>query len=563
MQLFYQDMHLLQQNNYSYERFSYDGIDRSKHFNVQKHVEFMTWFQNNYQNVHRAWRRLSDQKSRELFIDLIRYRLAGHLHVRIGTRVHDLMAEADACKQAFRTSVSSATLSGMFGRLVRHEGDWHGTHYEIDTVADGILATLVYGQYYFDRGGITVRPEAGDHVVDAGAFTGEVSAVFAKTVGPNGRVYAFDPVRNHAEICALNFSRQGCENITFFPYAVGAKAVDAPMAELTEYNPGYRPSSSAVPVATCRIDDLVNDGRIERIDFLKMDIEGAEMAALHGAKESIRRFTPRLAISIYHKPEDFCDIINYIHDLRLGYSLYIDQHTIYDEETVLYAKPPEPALRSPVAAEPKNKVFCLGFSKTGTTSMEQALDILDYDVCRGHWNSPHTYYLLALYVNRDFKEILRLTRYWDAFADGPWGGTDLYHQLLETYPNAKYILTERDPEAWYASFEKLMTMFDVDPETALESYHASGMYGSGYYFESIFGVKALAGNKKKIIDTYVSYNNAVKEQFRRLGKELLVLDLAKENDAWGKICAHLGQPVPAAPFPHENRARDNPYLSNT
>jgi hypothetical protein len=165
-------------------------------------------------------------------------------------------------------------------------------------------------------------------------------------------------------------------------------------------------------------------------------------------------------------------------------------------------------------------------------------------------------------VNRDFKEILRLARYWNAFADGPWGGTDLYRQLLDVYPDAKYILTERDPEAWYASFEKLMTMFDVNTETALETYHAKGMYGSGYYFESIFGIKTLAGNKKKIIDAYVSHNKNVKEYFRNAGKQLLVLDLANENDVWTKLCTHLERPVPAVPFPHENRAGDNPYLSN-
>lgn len=144
-------------------------------------------------------------------------------------------------------------------------------------------------------------------------------------------------MRNHLDICALNFSRPGRENVVVFPYAVGDKEVEAPTIEFADYNPGYRASQSEVPVPTRRIDDLVAKGQIERIDFLKMDVEGAEMAALRGAELSIRKFRPKLAISIYHKPTDFTDIINYVHELGLGYSLFVDQHTIYEEETVLYA----------------------------------------------------------------------------------------------------------------------------------------------------------------------------------------------------------------------------------
>lgn len=337
LQLFYQDMHRIVQDNYSHRRFSYDGIDRSRQFDVGKHVMFMNWFLESHEEIFKAWSRLSDQASRDLYIDLVRYRLAGHLHVKIRTAVHDLQAEAQKCRDALSASPSAMALSGMFGQLVHYEGTWRDRHYVADTISDGMLPVLVFNQYYFDRGGVSIQPASGDHAVDAGAFAGEVAVVFSRSVGPTGRVYAFDPVENHLDICALNFSRPGYEHITLFPYAVGDKAVEAPTIQCADYNPGYRASQSEVPVPTRRIDDLVGNGQIERIDFLKMDVEGAEMAALRGAESSIRKFRPKLAISIYHKPTDFTDIINYVHDLELGYSLFIDQHTIYEEETVLYA----------------------------------------------------------------------------------------------------------------------------------------------------------------------------------------------------------------------------------
>jgi hypothetical protein len=156
-----------------------------------------------------------------------------------------------------------------------------------------------------------------------------------------------------------------------------------------------------------------------------------------------------------------------------------------------------------------------------------------------------------------------MTNYWDAFADGPWGGTDLYIKLLEKYPEANYILTERDPESWYGSFEKLITMFDLNTETALQSYHEKGMYGSGYFFETVFSIKTLSGNKQKIIDTYINYNERVKKFFNDKKKELLVIDLSKEKNSWEKICSFLGKDIPKIPFPHANIAKNNPYASNT
>jgi hypothetical protein len=68
-----------------------------------------------------------------------------------------------------------------------------------------------------------------------------------------------------------------------------------------------------------------------------MDVEGSEMAGLAGAAGALRRFRPKLAISLYHVPDDFFRIQSFIDDLRLGYRFYIDHHTIWEEETVLYA----------------------------------------------------------------------------------------------------------------------------------------------------------------------------------------------------------------------------------
>lgn len=71
-----------------------------------------------------------------------------------------------------------------------------------------------------------------------------------------------------------------------------------------------------------------------------MDIEGAELAALQGGAETIKRYKPKLAISIYHKPEDIIEIPIYIKSLVPEYKLYIRHYTNMYAETILYAIPP-------------------------------------------------------------------------------------------------------------------------------------------------------------------------------------------------------------------------------
>ena len=76
---------------------------------------------------------------------------------------------------------------------------------------------------------------------------------------------------------------------------------------------------------------------VPRLDFIKMDIEGSELSALRGAESSIRRWQPKLAISLYHRPEDFFSIPLWIDALGVGYRLFLDHYSIHNEETVLYA----------------------------------------------------------------------------------------------------------------------------------------------------------------------------------------------------------------------------------
>ena len=87
-----------------------------------------------------------------------------------------------------------------------------------------------------------------------------------------------------------------------------------------------------IPVGS--LDDMIRD---ERVTFIKMDIEGSELEALKGAKNTIRNHHPRLAICIYHKPIDVIEIPAYILELVPEYKFYVRHYDSSLEETVLYA----------------------------------------------------------------------------------------------------------------------------------------------------------------------------------------------------------------------------------
>ena len=80
---FYKAMHTQETDNYDYQRFSYDGIDRSKIFNSEEHQYFLNWLFENFQNIFKAYSFLEDDESKKIYKELIVYRLLGHLHCKL------------------------------------------------------------------------------------------------------------------------------------------------------------------------------------------------------------------------------------------------------------------------------------------------------------------------------------------------------------------------------------------------------------------------------------------------------------------------------------------------
>lgn len=178
-------------------------------------------------------------------------------------------------------------------------------------------------------------PETGDVVFDLGAYLGDSAVAFSRLVGETGHVYSFEALSSQFETLKKNLARFNCDNVTPCFNAAWNKAEELCMSS-------NRGSSSIGggenPVQGVRIDDFVRERGIERVDFIKMDIEGAEQEALDGCVETIKKFTPKLALSAYHKPEDLYLLMEMVRALDDGYRFYM-RH--YDpkgfNDSVLYA----------------------------------------------------------------------------------------------------------------------------------------------------------------------------------------------------------------------------------
>lgn len=327
-----------QTGNFDTERFGKSAVQDQ--FNLDVHFKYFQFLLTNFPRIAQTHDILEDDESCALYRDLIEYRLVGHVHKRLttNTKAH-WQARSAALKLR---SVGSNAPAGPGGRsaftVERITVPFHGRSFVLDCAKLACAWTFFLNQYYFNRNGISIMPELGDHVVDGGLLYGETAVRFAAEVGPRGFVYGFDPVDLHCQMSTGNVERnsEGSAPVRIFKSGLSDADRDGTSSAIQDPMPGYRLEGG---IATCSIDNLVRNGEIERVDFLKLDIEGSELAALQGAAEALQRFRPKLAISLYHRWEDYFAIPTYLDSLLPDYEFYLDHYTIHSEETVLYARP--------------------------------------------------------------------------------------------------------------------------------------------------------------------------------------------------------------------------------
>ena len=174
--------------------------------------------------------------------------------------------------------------------------------------------------------------------IDCGAYTGDTIDEFLKHCPEYKQIVAFEPAskifkklkekyENNPKIILKNAGAYDKNGVVDF--------IDANAGETGTIIAGGGEYEDLTSIQVNAIDNL----NLEKVTFIKMDIEGAELNALKGAEKTILRDKPKLAICIYHSNEDMVCIAEYIHNLVPEYKLYVRQHSLYPSAvgTVLYA----------------------------------------------------------------------------------------------------------------------------------------------------------------------------------------------------------------------------------
>lgn len=186
---------------------------------------------------------------------------------------------------------------------------------------------------YFDNDIIQLRD--GEVFIDCGAADGVDTWRFLRKAGIDSSSYMIEPLKSNVELLQKKF--YGVENCHIIQAGVWSRNGILYFSEGEGSFSGRiieQPSNNCEDVKVIAIDEL---NIKEKITYIKMDIEGSELEALHGAEKTIVKDKPKLAICVYHKPEHLYEIPLYIKKLVPEYKLYLRHYANYDCETVLYA----------------------------------------------------------------------------------------------------------------------------------------------------------------------------------------------------------------------------------
>ncbi|MFH0951470.1 MAG: FkbM family methyltransferase [bacterium] len=186
----------------------------------------------------------------------------------------------------------------------------------------------------YEYQGVTIGP--GDYIVDAGANFGLFAILATEKIGPTGRLLAFEPVAQTAKALAKTIANNSIINIELVTKALGSAngqikfSLYDSLLSSSGYGHDDQTTKGQELVEQITLDNFLIAKDWPRLDFIKADIEGMERDMLIGAKQSIRRFKPKLAICIYHRPDDPAVIEQLIRDM-------VPEYQIITTKTKLYA----------------------------------------------------------------------------------------------------------------------------------------------------------------------------------------------------------------------------------
>lgn len=171
--------------------------------------------------------------------------------------------------------------------------------------------------------------------VDCGAYTGDTIEIFNRNLKLD-TIVAFEPDPDNFSILRKNLKTMLSADTRVFTLQSGVGTNNSIVSFSQAQDGSSISETGTVKVPIISLDELLMN---QPVDFIKMDIEGAEKDALMGAKDIIAQYSPLLAISTYHSLQDFFEVPRLIRKLNPSYKLYLRSHNDGFHDTVCYAVP--------------------------------------------------------------------------------------------------------------------------------------------------------------------------------------------------------------------------------
>lgn len=178
-----------------------------------------------------------------------------------------------------------------------------------------------------------VKP--GDIVLDVGANIGYYSVIFSKIVGEQGKVLCFEPTEHYGTVLKRNIEANNARNVEIFKLGLSDKKQELEIqigpSSATLHSPGKVPLKFTERIKLMSLDDWVEDYHLNKIDFVKVDIDGHEPLFLQGAWKTLDKYDPIILLEVSHPHYldagftawDFYDLLK-----NRGYKIYFEDKLV-------------------------------------------------------------------------------------------------------------------------------------------------------------------------------------------------------------------------------------------
>jgi FkbM family methyltransferase len=298
-------------------------------------TNYFNWFKDNYKTLEYFYNLLENNLEKKLYIKMILTKLLG-----IQTISDEEKEEYIHSRDIFDNLLvdnSIIKLKSVTRKLKFYDLSKLG--YDIKLYgARALLDKLVTQKQYFYK---DCKIKKDDFVIDAGGCWADTALIFSSMVGEKGKIFSFEFFEDNLNIFKKNISynKELAKRIILTEQPLYDKSnktlyLNHACADITTLTEKENKEQQYITIS---IDDFIKEKNIKKLDFIKMDIEGSELKVLQGAKNSLIKYKPKLAIASYHRYDDYYKIPKFLNELGIGYKFYFANYTLGFTDTIIYA----------------------------------------------------------------------------------------------------------------------------------------------------------------------------------------------------------------------------------